>query len=200
MELLSTNLFLKGLRLKMLKLSSQTKLLASTVALFGVISAPAAMAGSYSSSDKQSSQESQVVAAESKKTVVDIAASADSFKTLTAALKAAGLVDALQGEGPFTVFAPTDEAFNALPEGTLAKLLKPENKEQLVKILTYHVIPGAVTSADLKSGKVATLEGSEVTIVLGDSVEIDDAQVVQADVKASNGVIHVIDKVIVPSD
>jgi uncharacterized surface protein with fasciclin (FAS1) repeats len=184
----------------MLKLSSQTKLLASTVALFGVISAPAAMAGSYSSSDKQSAQESQVIAAESKETVVDIAASADSFKILTAALKAAELVDALQGEGPFTVFAPTDEAFNALPEGTLAKLLKPENKDRLVKILTYHVIPGAVTSADLKSGKVATLEGSEVTIVLGDSVEIDDAQVVQSDVKASNGVIHVIDKVIVPSD
>ncbi len=143
---------------------------------------------------------SPVKAEARQQTIVDIAASAGSFNTLTAALKAADLVEVLAGKGPFTVFAPTDEAFAALPEGTLEELLKPENKDKLVKILTYHVVPGAVMSTDLKAGEVATVEGSDVTIELGQSVKVDNAQVVQADIEASNGVIHVIDRVILPSN
>jgi uncharacterized surface protein with fasciclin (FAS1) repeats len=150
--------------------------------------------------DKQATEESQTVAAENEQTIVDIATSAGSFNTLVEALKAADLVTVLQGEGPFTVFAPTDEAFAALDEKELQDLLKPENKEKLVKILTYHVVPGAVMSTDLKEGEVTTVEGSTVEVKLGKEVKVDDAQVVKADIKASNGVIHVIDKVILPSE
>jgi uncharacterized surface protein with fasciclin (FAS1) repeats len=136
------------------------------------------------------------------KTIVDVASEAGTFKTLVAALKAADLTETLSGPGPFTVFAPTDKAFSALSEGTLEKLLKPENKEVLVKILTYHVIPGSVESKTLKSGKVKTVEGMSVMVKVGKDgkVTIDDALVKTADIKASNGMIHVIDKVIVPSD
>jgi uncharacterized surface protein with fasciclin (FAS1) repeats len=140
-------------------------------------------------------------AAAATSTIVDVASSNGSFKTLTAALKAAGLTDALKGEGPFTVFAPTDAAFEALPQGTVEKLLKPENKEKLVKLLTYHVVPGAVLSTDLKSGPVKSLEGSEIKVLVGKSgVMVNKAKVATADVKASNGVIHVIDRVIIPPD
>lgn len=131
--------------------------------------------------------------------IVEIAASNESFKTLTAALKAAGLDQALASEGPYTVFAPTDEAFAALPEGTLEELLKPENKDVLVKILTYHVVPGQNTSETLKPGETKTLEGTPVEVkVTASGVMVNDANVVKADVQASNGVIHVIDKVILP--
>jgi uncharacterized surface protein with fasciclin (FAS1) repeats len=157
------------------------------------------MAGMRHSLDKQAAEQSQILAAENQQTIVEIASAAGSFNTLTAALKAADLVSVLEGEGPFTVFAPTDEAFAALPEGTLEELLKPENKDKLVKILTYHVIADAVLSTDLKAGKVPTVEGSDVKIKLGEGVKVNDAQVVKADIKASNGVIHVIDKVIIPS-
>ena len=134
--------------------------------------------------------------------VVAIAAGNDSFKTLTAALQAAGLTETLAGTGPFTVFAPTDEAFAALPQDALQELLKPENKEVLVKILTYHVVPGKVTSTDLKSGEVKTVEGGGVNIKVDSAtgVTVNDAKVVQPDIQASNGVIHVIDKVILPPD
>jgi uncharacterized surface protein with fasciclin (FAS1) repeats len=132
--------------------------------------------------------------------IVDVAAGAGSFKTLVAAVKAAGLVETLKGEGPFTVFAPTDEAFAKLPEGTLEELLKPENKDQLVGILTYHVVPGKVDSkkvVGLKSAK--TVNGKEVAIkVDGKTVMVGEAKVVKADVEASNGVIHVIDTVLLP--
>jgi len=132
-------------------------------------------------------------------TIVDVAASNPSFKTLVAAVKAAGLVDTLSGKGPFTVFAPTDAAFAALPKGTLESLLKPENKAKLQKILTYHVVPGAVTSSAIKPGQVKTVEGQPVTLkVMGGKVMVNNANVTAADVKASNGVIHVIDKVILP--
>jgi uncharacterized surface protein with fasciclin (FAS1) repeats len=132
-------------------------------------------------------------------TIVDVASANGSFKTLVAAVKAAGLVETLSGKGPFTVFAPTDEAFAALPKGTLDKLLKPENKKTLKKILTYHVVSGEVTSKAIKPGAVKTVEGSPVTVtVKNGSVKVDKASVVKADVKASNGVIHVIDKVILP--
>ena len=126
--------------------------------------------------------------------------SAGSFNTLVAAVQAAELVDTLKGEGPFTVFAPTDEAFAALPEGTVETLLKPENKDQLVAILTYHVVPGKVMSGDLSDDMTAaTVQGGEITIDLDNGVMVNDANVVQADIETSNGVIHVIDKVILPA-
>ena len=133
------------------------------------------------------------------KDIVDTATEAGSFSTLLAAATAAGLVDTLKGEGPFTVFAPTDEAFAALPEGTVEDLLKPENKDQLVAILTYHVVPGKVMSTDLKDDmEAATVQGDTVMIDLDDGVKVDSASVTAADIEASNGVIHVIDSVIMP--
>ncbi len=134
------------------------------------------------------------------KDIVDTAVSAGSFETLVAAVQAAELVDTLKGEGPFTVFAPTDEAFAALPEGTVADLLKPENKDQLVAVLTYHVVPGKVMSGDLSDDMTAaTVQGGDITIDLDSGVMVNDANVVQADIETSNGVIHVIDKVILPA-
>ncbi|MGR3547514.1 MAG: fasciclin domain-containing protein [Roseovarius sp.] len=133
------------------------------------------------------------------KDIVDIAAGNESFSTLVAAVQAADLVDTLKGEGPFTVFAPTDEAFAALPTGTVEDLLKPENKDKLTAVLTYHVVPGKVMSGDLSDGMTATtVQGSDVTIGTTDGVSVDGAKVVQADIEASNGVIHVIDSVILP--
>ncbi|MGR3497104.1 fasciclin domain-containing protein [Citreimonas sp.] len=131
--------------------------------------------------------------------IVDTAVEAGNFTTLVAAVEAAGLVDTLKGEGPFTVFAPTDEAFAALPEGTVDDLLLEENRDQLVSILTYHVVPGAVMSGDLSDGMTAeTVEGSEVTISTEGGVMVNDATVTTADIEASNGVIHVIDSVLMP--
>lgn len=134
-----------------------------------------------------------------KKTIVAVASGAGQFETLVAAVKAAGLVDTLNGDGPFTVFAPTDEAFAKLPKGTVEDLLKPENKEKLAGILTYHVVPGKVMAADVKAGKVKTVNGKEATVkVDGDTVMIGKAKVVKTDIAASNGVIHVIDSVLLP--
>ena len=132
--------------------------------------------------------------------IVDTAVSNGSFKTLVTALKAAGLVDTLKGAGPFTVFAPTDDAFAKLPAGTVDNLLKPENKKQLVSILTYHVVPGKVMSKDLAGKKTMakTVEGTEVSIDPTNGVKVDNANVVKADIDTSNGVIHVIDAVIMP--
>lgn len=132
--------------------------------------------------------------------IVDTAIGAGSFNTLVAAVQAAGLVDTLKGEGPFTVFAPTDEAFAKLPEGTVEELLEPENKEKLIAILTYHVIPGKVMSGDIagKEMAVETVQGTSVEINATDGVMIDNAMVVSADVEADNGVIHVINEVILP--
>jgi uncharacterized surface protein with fasciclin (FAS1) repeats len=132
--------------------------------------------------------------------IVATAVKAGKFKTLAAALTAAGLVETLQGKGPFTVFAPTDEAFAKLPAGTVENLLKPENKEKLVAILTYHVVPGEVLAKDVvKLHEAKTVQGSSVTItVAGGKVSIDKAHVIKADVRASNGVIHVIDSVLLP--
>jgi uncharacterized surface protein with fasciclin (FAS1) repeats len=134
------------------------------------------------------------------KDIVDTAVAAGQFKTLAAALQAAGLVETLKGEGPFTVFAPTDEAFAKLPKGTVEDLLKPENKAKLTAILTYHVVAGKVMAADVVKLKDAkTVEGSSVKIsTMGDKVMVDNAHVVKADIVASNGVIHVIDTVIMP--
>lgn len=136
-----------------------------------------------------------------KKDIVDTAVGAGQFTTLVAAVKAAGLVDTLKGEGPFTVFAPTDDAFAKLPAGTLDSLLKPENKEKLVTILTYHVIPGKVMSTDIagKTTDVKTVEGSILKVDATDGVQVDNATVVKPDIMASNGVIHVIDTVLIPA-
>lgn len=133
------------------------------------------------------------------KDIVAVAAGAENFKTLVAAIKAAGLTEVLQGKGPFTVFAPTDEAFAKLPEGTVENLLKPENREKLVSILKYHVIPGKVTAADVRTMQVKTAQGQKVQLKVSDSgVTVADARVIKTDVMAENGVIHVIDKVILP--
>ena len=132
--------------------------------------------------------------------IVDTAVDAGSFGTLVAAVQAAGLVETLKGEGPFTVFAPTDAAFAALPEGTVENLLKPENKDQLVAVLTYHVLSGKVMSGDIagKELSAATVQGSELDIDATDGVTVDGANVVTADIETSNGVIHVVDAVLLP--
>jgi uncharacterized surface protein with fasciclin (FAS1) repeats len=135
------------------------------------------------------------------KDIVAIASGDPQFKTLTTALTAAGLVPTLQGKGPFTVFAPTDAAFAAVPKATLDDLLKPANKAKLAKILTYHVVSGSILSTSLKSGDVPTVEKSKLKVVVaGGKVTVGGANVVKADIKASNGVIHVIDKVLIPGD
>jgi uncharacterized surface protein with fasciclin (FAS1) repeats len=133
------------------------------------------------------------------KDIVDTAVAAGSFNTLAAALTAAGLVETLKGPGPFTVFAPTDAAFAALPAGTVEDLLKPENKDKLVAVLTYHVVPGKVMSTDLTEGmKAATVNGAEITITLDGGPKVNGAMISMPDIAASNGVIHVIDSVILP--
>lgn len=135
-----------------------------------------------------------------KKDIVDTAVAAGSFNTLVAAVKAAGLVDTLKGEGPFTVFAPTDEAFAKLPAGTVEDLLKPENKDKLIAVLTYHVVPGSVMAADVVNlSEAKTVQGQSVKIKANKKgVMIDNAKVVKTDIATSNGVIHVIDSVILP--
>lgn len=167
-----------------MKLRTPLKLIA--IALASALALSFANAGSYKSK-------------KASKDLVGVAASAENFSTLVAAVKAADLVDVLQGDGPYTVFAPTDEAFAALPEGTLESLLKPENKDQLVAILTHHVVPAKVLAKDVASGTVNTANGSQLEIAVNSgTVMVGGAKVVATDIMASNGVIHVIDKVIVP--
>ena len=133
--------------------------------------------------------------------IVAVAKSAGSFGTLLAAVKAAGLVETLQGAGPFTVFAPNDDAFAALPAGLVEALLMEENMDTLVKVLTYHVISGKVPAADVMAGDCPTVEGSTMMITVGDSVVLNDsAKVIATDIMASNGVVHVIDSVLLPKD
>ncbi len=166
-------------------------LIAASVSVAAIDIAGVAAAGDNSKSAK--------AAAMMKADVVDTAIAADGFNTLVAAVKAADLVETLKGEGPFTVFAPTDEAFAALPEGTVESLLLPENKAKLQAILTYHVLSGKVMSTDLTSDvTVATVQGEEVSISVAAGVRINGASVVSADIEASNGVIHVINQVILP--
>jgi len=130
------------------------------------------------------------------KDIVDTAVGAGKFNTLATALKAAGLVETLKGPGPFTVFAPTDEAFAKIPKADLDALLK--DKAKLTAVLTYHVVPGKIMARDVKAGNVKTVQGSELTLGTAGGVTVDAAKVVQADIKASNGVIHVIDSVVLP--
>ena len=160
----------------------------STLALALIIMAPAQL--------RATAQDAPTA---SENTIVDVAVNGG-FDTLVAAVQAAGLVETLQGEGPFTVFAPTDEAFAKLPEGTLESLLKPENKDQLIAILTYHVVPGEVTSSQVVNLESAeTVPGASLEISTSEEgVMINNAKVVNADVEASNGVVHVIDTVLLP--
>jgi len=130
--------------------------------------------------------------------IVQVASTTDGFTTLVQAVAAAGLVETLQGTGPFTVFAPSDDAFAALADGLLDKLLLEENREILVSILTYHVVAGKVTSAEVASGAATTVEGSNIELTVGNGIQVNGANVVLADVEASNGVIHVIDQVLIP--
>jgi len=132
--------------------------------------------------------------------IVDTAVSAGQFNTLVAAVEAADLESTLKGDGPFTVFAPTDEAFAALPEGTVENLLKPENKEQLIAVLTYHVVSGKIMSSDIAGTKamVESVQGSELDVDATNGVTVDGATVVSADIETDNGVIHVIDRVVLP--
>jgi uncharacterized surface protein with fasciclin (FAS1) repeats len=145
-------------------------------------------------------QDAAAAKAEPTSNILETAAAAGTFKTLGAAIKAAGLEATLNGKGPFTVFAPTDEAFAKLPKGTVETLLKPENKDKLVAILTYHVVPGSVMSKSIKTGGVASVNGQRVDIKADKGVEVDGAKVTAADIVTTNGVIHVIDKVILPSE
>lgn len=134
-----------------------------------------------------------------EKTIVMVASQAGQFNTLVAAVKAAGLVETLNGTGPFTVFAPTDEAFAKLPKGTVENLLKPENKEQLVAVLTYHVVPGKIMASDVATTNAKTVNGKKLPIMVNaGTVKAGEANVVKTDIAASNGVIHVIDTVLVP--
>ena len=166
----------------------------------GAVVAVALIAALTLSACGSDSEESMDMATEETTvgTIVDVAVSAGNFTTLVAAVTAADLVETLSGTGPFTVFAPTDEAFAALPAGVLDALLLPENKALLAQILTYHVVSGMVMAADITDGDVATVEGSNVMLVTTSGVKVNDANVVSADVPASNGVIHAIDAVILP--
>ena len=137
---------------------------------------------------------------ETKVDIVETAIAAGNFSTLAKALTAAGLIDTLKGNGPFTVFAPTDDAFAKLPQQTLSDLLKPENKEKLVAVLTYHVVPGKVTASDVANiSQAITVQGQSLKVDTKDGVKINDAKVIAANVEASNGVIHIIDSVLLPS-
>lgn len=167
-----------------MKKTSLLTLLSVVASLFFVASAQA--------NDKQDNDKQM-------QNIVQIAAGAGQFNTLVAAVKAAGLADTLQGKGPFTVFAPTDEAFAKLPKGTVESLLKPENKDKLVAILTYHVLSGAVPSSAVKTMSAKTVNGQSLSLKVSDKgVTVDKANVIKVDIMASNGVIHVIDNVILP--
>ncbi len=168
------------------------------VALALVASIAFTACGSDSEATEETVTEETVVETEMATDIVALAVATEGFSTLVAALTAAGLVETLQGEGPFTVFAPNDAAFAALPEGLLEKLLLPENIAVLTAILTYHVVAGNVLSTDVVAGDAASLEGSTLALTTDMGVMVNDATVIQADVVGSNGVIHVIDKVLVP--
>ena len=170
------------------------------VALALVASIAFTACGSDSANTEETETEESVVETETAEAtdIVAVAVATEGFSTLVAALTAAGLVETLQGEGPFTVFAPNDAAFAALPEGLLEKLLLPENIAVLTSILTYHVVAGNVLSTDVVAGDAASLEGSTLALTTDMGVMVNDATVIQADVVGSNGVIHVIDKVLVP--
>lgn len=165
--------------------------------LVGCGSSDSAESEATSAAATATASETAAAEAASEDVVAVIAGNADTT-TLATAVEAAGLVETLQGEGPFTVFAPNNDAFGALPEGVLDKLIQPANQAALVQILTYHVVPGNVQSSDVTDGAVATVEGQDVTLSTSDGVKVNDAKVTKADLEASNGVVHVIDSVLLP--
>jgi uncharacterized surface protein with fasciclin (FAS1) repeats len=172
-----------------------------TISLVAMLSLTVGIAasGCTSPSDNKVATTPAVAQPAQAGTIVEIAAGNPDFSTLVTAVKAAGLAETLSSKGPFTVFAPTNEAFAALPKGTLEKLLKPENRDLLKKVLTYHVVSGDLMAKDLRSGDVATVEGRSVAVQAGHgTVKVNDAKVVKADVDAKNGVIHAIDRVLLP--
>lgn len=174
-----------------------TKNIITVTALTAALALTPSLFANNCSATSQSASASSCTAG---KDLVTLASGAENFKTLVAAVKAAGLVDTLQGKGPFTVFAPTDEAFAKLPAGTLESLLKPENREKLAAILKYHVIPGKVMAADVKTMEARTAHGQSVKLkVTDEGVKVDNAKVIKTDLLAENGVIHVIDSVILPN-
>ena len=172
--------------------------------LLGVaaVAAGLVLAGCSSDSDDAASSASPTAESPSAEagTIVEVAAAAPDYSTLVAAVEAAGLVETLNDDGPFTVFAPNNAAFEALPAGVLDALLLPENQDALVKVLTYHVVPGVVTSEAVTDGEVATVEGQTVTLSTANGVQVNGATVIAPDIVASNGVIHGIDAVLIPPD
>jgi uncharacterized surface protein with fasciclin (FAS1) repeats len=175
-------------------------LIAAAVVIGGVVWFTTRDNDEDTSNNTESSQTVTQEAPQSQQTIVDLAVATDDLSTLVTAVQAAGLVETLSGEGPFTVFAPTNDAFAALPEGTLDSLLLPENKQQLTDILTYHVVEGKVMSSDLSDGQVIkTVNGGELTVsIVDDVVKIGNATVTTVDVEGSNGVVHIIDTVLLP--
>lgn len=178
----------------------KSTLLSLAVASFAIVFASSCSAPKEETTEEAVEVVEEAAPAEAPKTVVDIAVGSSDHTTLVTAVTAAGLVETLSGPGPFTIFAPTNAAFGALPEGTVENLVKPENKDQLTSILTYHVVSGNVLAADLSDGqKVTTLNGQELTVTIVDGVvKINGATVTAADLTGSNGVIHVIDGVLMP--
>lgn len=171
--------------------------LISTVFAAGLLAASPAFAGDHAPAKQPKAAHDNSHRAD----IVDTAVNAGQFNTLVAAVQAAGLVDTLKGDGPFTVFAPIDTAFSGLPAGEVERLLQPANRHELVDLLTFHVVPGAVTASDLQGQilSVETVEGSEVLIDATNGVRVGNAQVIQADIRTSNGIIHVVDRVIIPT-
>ncbi len=184
--------------MKLTSLSTTVRTLGIVVLLSAIVGT-AAEANHHSKTGEKTSVTTIAKRPAPTQTIVEIAAGNSSFSTLVKAVQAAELAETLSGKGPFTVFAPTNKAFAALPKGTLEKLLKPENRELLRKVLTYHVVSGDLMAKDLRSGRVATVEGSTVTVrVRHGSVRVNNANVVKADIDATNGVIHAIDRVLLP--
>ena len=182
-------------------MNTRFKLVPTTVAAAAFIFAASGTVQAHNCTSGHEGAKASTEKASKELTLVDIAAGNEDFSTLVAAVKAAGLAETLQGEGPFTVFAPTNEAFAKLPEGTVEELLKPENRDKLTAVLTYHVVPGKVTSKDVgKLDSAKTVQGSDIAIKVSKKggVSINDAMVVATDIEASNGIIHVIDSVILP--
>jgi uncharacterized surface protein with fasciclin (FAS1) repeats len=184
----------------MKKLTIAAVAVAAALTLAACSSSSDETAASPAASEAAASEAAMASEAPMAGDIIEVASTTDGFATLTAAVTAAGLVETLQGEGPFTVFAPTDDAFAALPAGVLDALLLPENKDALTKILTYHVVSGKVMAADVTDGDVPTVEGQTVALSTADGVTVNGAKVIQADVETSNGVIHAIDAVILPPD
>jgi uncharacterized surface protein with fasciclin (FAS1) repeats len=185
--------------MKLILVSKTVNVIGLITLLFVSIGMAKAEAHDFYNSSKTVETTSFIAQAAPAGTIVEIAAGNSTFSTLVKAVQAAGLVETLSGEGPFTVLAPTNKAFAALPKGTLKKLLKPENRDLLRKVLTYHVISGDLMARNFRSGKVATVEGSFVAVqVKKHKIRINKSNVVKADIDAKNGVIHVIDRVLLP--